>query len=62
MVALLRGHDRIGIESTGALVGILALPRPPMGWIHVVGKFVVVHQFAYDSVHSMGFMALHSSI
>jgi hypothetical protein len=22
-----------------------------MGWIHVVGKFVVVHQFACDTVH-----------
>jgi hypothetical protein len=53
MVAFLRGHDRIGIESTGALVGILALPLPPMWWIHAVGKFAVVHQFAYDTVHSM---------
>jgi hypothetical protein len=24
----------------------------PMGWIQAVGKFVVVHQFAYDTVHS----------
>jgi hypothetical protein len=37
---------------TGALVGILALPLPPMEWIHAVGKFAIVHQFAYDSVHS----------
>jgi hypothetical protein len=54
MVALLRGHDRAGPKSTGALVGILALPLPPMGRIHAVGKFVVVHQFAYDTVHSTG--------
>jgi hypothetical protein len=54
MVALLRGHDRARTESTGALVGILALPLPPMGWIHVVGKFVVVHEFAYDTIHSTG--------
>jgi hypothetical protein len=46
MVALLRGHDRARTESTGALVGILALPLLPMGWIHTVGKFAVVHQFA----------------
>jgi hypothetical protein len=52
MVALLRGHDRVGIESTGALVGILALPLPLMGWIHVVGKFAVVYHFVYDTVHS----------
>jgi hypothetical protein len=32
-------------------VGILALPLLPMGWIHAVGKFAVVHQFAYDTVH-----------
>jgi hypothetical protein len=52
MVALLQGHERVGIELTGALVGILALPLPSMEWIHVVGKFAVVHQFAYDTVHS----------
>jgi hypothetical protein len=40
-------------EPTRALVGILALPLPPMGWIHVVGKFAVVHQFACDTVHSI---------
>ena len=51
MVALLQGHDWAGIESTGALIGILALLLPPMEWIHAVGKFVV-HQFAYDIVHS----------
>jgi hypothetical protein len=54
MVALLRGHDQAGTESTGALVGILALPLLPMRWIHVVGKFAVVHEFAYDTIHSMG--------
>jgi hypothetical protein len=54
MVALIWGHDRIGTKSTGALVGILALPLLPMEWIHVVGKFAVIHQFAYDIVHSMG--------
>jgi hypothetical protein len=54
MVALLRGHNRAGTESTRALVGILALLLPPMGWIHAVGKFVVVHQFVYDTVHSTG--------
>jgi hypothetical protein len=53
MVALLRGHDRVGIESTGALVGILALLLPPMGWIHAVDKFAVLHQFAYDVVLTM---------
>jgi hypothetical protein len=47
MVALLRGHDRGGIESAGALVGILALPLPPMEWIHVVGKFAALHHFTY---------------
>jgi hypothetical protein len=52
MVALLRGHIRRGTQPTGALVGILALPLPPMGWIHAVGKFSVVHQFVYDTVHS----------
>jgi hypothetical protein len=54
MVALLRGYERAGTESTGALVGILALPLPPMGWIHTVGKFVVVYQFVYNIVHSTG--------
>jgi hypothetical protein len=52
MVALLRGHIRGGTELTGTLVGILALPLPPMEWIHAVGKFSVVHQFACDTVHS----------
>jgi hypothetical protein len=52
MVALLRGHNRARIESTGALVGILALPLPPMGWIHTASTFAVLHQFAYDIVHS----------
>jgi hypothetical protein len=52
MVALLRGHDQVGTESTGALVGILALPLLPMRWIHAVGKFAVVHHFVYDTVHS----------
>jgi hypothetical protein len=51
MVALLQGHNRAGIESTGTLVGILTLPLPPMGWIHAIGKFAIVHQFAYDIVH-----------
>jgi hypothetical protein len=54
MVALLRGHDRAGTESTRALVGILALLLPSMGWIHTIGKFVVIHHFAYDTVHSTG--------
>ena len=48
MVALLRGVIRRRIESTGALVGILALPLSPMGWIHAVGKFPIVCLFAYD--------------
>jgi hypothetical protein len=52
MVALLWGHIRGWTEPTGALVCILALPLPPIRWIHAVGKFVVVHQFAYDIVHS----------
>jgi hypothetical protein len=52
MVALIWGHNRVGIESTGALVGILALPLPPMGWILAAGTFAVFHQFAYDTVHS----------
>jgi hypothetical protein len=52
MVALIRGHNRAGIESTGALVGILALSLPPMGWIHAVGKFVVFHQFTYNTIQS----------
>jgi hypothetical protein len=52
MVALLWGHIRGGTEPTGALVGILALLLPPMGWIHVVGKFVVVNQFSCDIVYS----------
>jgi hypothetical protein len=54
MVTLLRVHDRAGTESTRALASILALPLPPMGWIHAVGKFVVVHQFVYDTAHSTG--------
>jgi hypothetical protein len=63
MVALLRGHDRGGIESAGALVGILALPLPPMGWIHAVGKFVVLHHFAYMTLSTQHeLVALHSSI
>jgi hypothetical protein len=53
MVALLWGHIRGGTQPTGALVGILVLPLPPMGWIHAVGKFSVVHLFACDTVHSM---------
>jgi hypothetical protein len=52
MVALLRGHDRAGTEPTRALVGILALLLPPMEWIHAVGKFALVHHFAYYNVHS----------
>jgi hypothetical protein len=52
MVALLRGHIQGGTEPTGALVGILALPLPLVGWIHAIGKFDVVHQFAYNTVHS----------
>jgi hypothetical protein len=52
MVALHWGHDRAGTESTRTLVGILALPLPPMGWIHAVGKFALVHHFAYYNVHS----------
>jgi hypothetical protein len=30
MVALLRGHIRGGTQPTGTLVGILALPLPPI--------------------------------
>jgi hypothetical protein len=52
-MTLLQGHNRAGIESTGALVGILVLLLPPLRWIHAVGKLLVVHQFAYDTVHSM---------
>jgi hypothetical protein len=52
MVALVQGHIQGGTEPTGALVGILALPLPPMGWIHAVGKFVVVDQFACDTIYS----------
>jgi hypothetical protein len=51
-VALLRGYNRTRIESIGALVGILALPLLPMGWIHVVGK-LPVHLSANVIVHSM---------
>jgi hypothetical protein len=46
MVVLLGGHVRVGTESTGALVGILVLPLPPMGWIHAIGKFAVIDHFA----------------
>jgi hypothetical protein len=52
MVALLQGHIRGGTQPTGALVGILALPLPPMGWIHAVGNFSVIHQFTCDTIHS----------
>ena len=52
-MALLRGHDWAGIEPTRALVGILALLLLLMGWIYAVDKFIVVHQFAYDTIHSM---------
>jgi hypothetical protein len=52
MVALLWGHIRGGTEPTRALVGILALPLLPMGWIHAVGKFFDVHQFTCDTVYS----------
>jgi hypothetical protein len=54
MVALLRGHIQRGTEPTRALVDILALPLFPVGWIHAVGKFAILHQFAYDIVHSTG--------
>jgi hypothetical protein len=33
------------------LVGILALPLPPMEWIHAVGK-LLIHQFVNITVHS----------
>jgi hypothetical protein len=46
------GGSPPGPHPTGALVGILALPLPPMGWIHAVGKLSVVHQFVCDIVHS----------
>jgi hypothetical protein len=52
MVALLRGHDRARIKSAGALVGILALPLPPMEWIYAVGKFPILHHFTYDTIYS----------
>jgi hypothetical protein len=52
MVALLRGLIQGGTQPTGALVGILALLLPPMGLIHAVGKFSVVHQLACNTVHS----------
>ena len=47
-------HYQVGTESTRTLIGILALLLLPMGWIHAIGKFVVVHQFAYDTIHSTG--------
>jgi hypothetical protein len=50
MVAFLHVHDQAEIESIGALVGILALLLPPMEWIHAVGKFAIIHHFAYDTV------------
>jgi hypothetical protein len=60
-----RGHIRGGTEPTGALVGILALPLPPMGWIHAIGKFSNIHQFTTLHVTlstQLEFMALHFSI
>jgi hypothetical protein len=54
MVALFQSHDRVGFESTRALVGILALPLPPMGWIHTVDK-LLIHLFSIVSVHCMCF-------
>ena len=54
MVALLRGHIQRGTKLIRALVSILALPLLPMGWIHAVDKFAVVHHFAYNTVHSRG--------
>jgi hypothetical protein len=48
------GHDRAGIESTGALVGILALLLSPMGWIHAIVK-LRIHLLAIDTVHCMCF-------
>jgi hypothetical protein len=45
MVALLRGHNKAKIQSTGAVAGILVLPLLPMGWIHVIGKFLI-YRFA----------------
>jgi hypothetical protein len=63
MVALFRDHDRAGIESARALVGILVLPLPPMRWIHAVGKFDVLHHFAYIILSTQReLVALHSSI
>ena len=52
MVAFFRGHIRGGNQLTRALVGILALPLPPMKRVHAIGKFAYNHQFAYDSVYS----------
>ena len=52
MVALIRGHDRAGIESVEALVGILVFLLPPMEWIHAVGK-LLVHLFANITVYSI---------
>jgi hypothetical protein len=54
MVALLRSHDKVGFELAGALVGILALPLPPMGWINAVGK-LLIHLFAIVSIHCICF-------
>jgi hypothetical protein len=41
MVALFQGYFKARIESTGALVDILAFPLLPMVWIHVVGKLLI---------------------
>jgi hypothetical protein len=62
MVALLWGHIQGGTEPIGALVGILALPLPPMG-----GFMQLVSSLLFISLHVtlstlLEFMALHFSI
>ena len=48
----LPGPRHARIESTGALIGILALPILPMGWIHAICK-LFVHLFAIITIHCM---------
>jgi hypothetical protein len=62
MVALLRGHIRGGTELTGALVGILALLLPPMGWIMQLVSLLLFISLHVTLSILCEFMALHSSI
>jgi hypothetical protein len=54
IMALHQGCDKVGIELTRALVGILVLPLPPMGWLHIVGK-LLIHLLAIVNVHCICF-------